>query len=160
MPYEEAMKTIWRRAGRMIVEISGTMIFFVNLRQPKYSRDMKGTLIGLVTAFLAVILLAVTCPDKQEHKEAIKAMVGEAVDESVSAEDNADAGGLIDAAGTFILSPLVDVFTDSKLKVDNYVVVSVGRITIDGETHTVSLGVLNHVFAFGKDEVRKTLQGA
>lgn len=150
---------IWDRGDRIIVKISGTMIFFVNLPYPKYSRHMKGTLIGLVAAFLAVILFAVTCPGKQEHQEAIKAMVSEVMDESVSAEDDADARGIVEAASTFILSPIVDVFTDSKLKVDNYVVVSVGRITFDGKTHTVSLGVLNHVFAFGKDEVRKTFQG-
>lgn len=57
--------------------------------------------------------------------------------------------------GSMIGTGIGELVIDNMLKVDNYFVCSIGTITFDGETKVVSVGVLNHVFTPGKEDLKK-----
>lgn len=128
-------------------------------------RKKSGCTPWLIAALILAILLAtmvLTCPDRRDHEEAIqevtKAWVGDKVDENI--------GGITGMGGPFgdlinkALKELTGFGTDkvisSYLDVKNYVVCSVGSMSIgDNEDKMVSLGVFGHVFTFGKDDIEK-----
>ena len=119
----------------------------------------------LIAALVLAILFATmvfTCPDRQDHEAAIqevtKAWVGDKVDENLGSITG--VGGVFGDLINKALKQLTGIGTDqviSKyLDVKNYVVCSVGRMTIgDNEEKMVSLGVFGHVFTFGKDDIEK-----
>ena len=87
-----------------------------------------------------------------------KAWVGDKVDENLGAITG--VGGVFGDLINKALKELTGIGTDkviSKyLDVKNYVVCSVGRMSIgDNEEKMVSLGVFGHVFTFGKEDIEK-----
>ncbi len=119
----------------------------------------------LIAALVLAILFATmvfTCPDRQDHETAIqevtKAWVGDKVDENLG--NITGVGGVFGDLINKALKQLTGFGTDqviSKyLDVKNYVVCSVGRMSIgDNEEKMVSLGVFGHVFTFGKEDIEK-----
>jgi len=119
----------------------------------------------LITALILVILFATmvfTCPDRQDHEAAIQEVTKAWVDDKV--DDN--LGSITGVGGVFgdlinkAIKQLTGIGTDkviSKyLDVKNYVVCSVGRMSIgNSEEKMVSLGVFGHVFTFGKEDIEK-----
>lgn len=95
---------------------------------------IKWILIGLVV--LAAIF---TCPDQQDHKEALqKELVGDA----------GSSGDTSEALARGIGGLLVGAVLDGTLTVKNYLVFSVGKISnpFTGESKKVSWGLFGHVF--------------
>jgi len=119
----------------------------------------------LITALILVILFATmvfTCPDRQDHEAAIQEVTKAWVDDKV--DDN--LGSITGVGGVFgdlinkAIKQLTGIGTDkviSKyLDVKNYVVCSVGRMSIgNSEEKMVSLGVFGHVFTFGEEDIEK-----
>jgi len=119
----------------------------------------------LITALILVILFATmvfTCPDRQDHEAAIQEVTKAWVDDKV--DDN--LGSITGVGGMFgdlinkAIKQLTGIGTDkviSKyLDVKNYVVCSVGRMSIgNSEEKMVSLGVFGHVFTFGEEDIEK-----
>ena len=119
----------------------------------------------LIAALILAILFATmvfTCPDRRDHEAAIqevtKAWVGDKVDDNLGS-----ITGIGGAFGDWInkaIKELTGFGTDkvisSYLDVKNYVVCSVGRMSIgNSEEKMVSLGVFGHVFTFGKEDIEK-----
>jgi hypothetical protein len=119
----------------------------------------------LIAALVLAILFATmvfTCPDRQDHEQAIqevtKAWVGDKVDENMGAITGVGGvfGDLINKALKELTGFGTDKVISSYLDVKNYVVCSVGRMSIgDNEEKMVSLGVFGHVFTFGKEDIEK-----
>lgn len=116
---------------------------------------------GLILAILFVAMV-MTCPDKAAHEQAIqevtKEWVGDKVDENL--EGITGVGGIFGDLINKALQELTGIGTEkivhNFLDVKNYVVCSVGRISIgDNKDKIVSLGVFGHVFTFGKDDIEK-----
>ena len=121
----------------------------------------------LITLLILVILLgilAVTCPSRQDHKDAIASSSREWVKEKIeSADQMGGLGGLTSVFSgviEWISGKGIDYAIDEYLDVDNYFVCSVGRIRVGDNPKTVSLGVLNHVFTFDKGDVDNLLLNA
>ena len=55
-----------------------------------------------------------------------------------------------DVLGALIGSQLVGVYIQSSLSVDNYILFSIGKISLKGEEKVVSIGFFNHVSVIGK----------
>ena len=114
---------------------------------------------GLLYTFLVILGLAcvcvVTCPDKSAHSEALKELLNTVITENMNkgVETNEDAGWAM--LGSMIGTGIGGLMIDNMLKVENYVVCSVGTMTFDGETKIVSLGLMNHVFTIPEDEARE-----
>jgi hypothetical protein len=125
----------------------------------------KGCTPWLIAALILAILFATmvfTCPDRQDHETAIqevtKAWVGDKVDENLGAITNVGGvfGDLINKALKELTGFGTDKVISSYLDVKNYVVCSVGRMSIgNNEDKMVSLGIFGHVFTFGKDDIEK-----
>ena len=112
---------------------------------------------------VAIVLSVVTCPDREEHKVAIKQKVNTAVNENINSNlldnDKTSLGSLIIyLAGGPIISTLALTVFDSQLHYHNYFAFSTMSITIKGEEKIVSLGVFGHVFVgFDSDDLKKLI---
>jgi len=120
---------------------------------------MKKFLIILCVLLAIVGVAVVTCPDKQAHKDAIMEVVNEKIMEEVGAqsEENPDLSGLLNGIAS-LGSHIGGWYLGGSLSVHNYFVCSIGSMTIDGEKHTVSVGVFGHVFTFSKEDLDKAME--
>jgi hypothetical protein len=116
---------------------------------------------GLILAILFGTMVF-TCPDRHDHEAAIqevtKAWVGDKVDENLGAITGVGGvfGDLINKALKELTGFGTDKVISNYLDVKNYVVCSVGRMSIgDNEDKMVSLGMFGHVFTFGKEDIEK-----
>ena len=125
----------------------------------------KGCTPWLIAALILAILFATmvfTCPSSDDHKAAIqevtKEWVGDKVDENLGSITG--VGGVFGDLINKAIKELTGIGTDNViskfLDVKNYVICSVGRMTVgEGEEKMVSLGIFGHVFTFGKDDIEK-----
>jgi|GEM_PF-209836 len=120
----------------------------------KSGKGMKWLIALLILAVLFGAM-AMTCPDKDKHVEAISQVANEWVEEKV---DDVGITGLINSFIKAIADKGANGLLDNFLKVDNYVVCSVGKVKVEGKEKTVSVGLFNHVFTFGKDDIEKAYQ--
>ena len=116
---------------------------------------------GLILAILFGTMVF-TCPDRNDHEAAIqevtKSWVGDKVDENLGAITGVGGvfGDLINKALKELTGFGTDKVISNYLDVKNYVVCSVGRMSIgDNEDKMVSLGMFGHVFTFGKEDIEK-----
>ena len=116
---------------------------------------MKKLLVALILLVALALAAVITCPDRQDHVDAIKAVVSEKLQEEVG---SADADNLVAVFGKAIGSKVTDWLMDSRLNVKNHFVYSVGEFsTFDGPKR-VSVGGFGHVFTFSKEDIDKALE--
>ena len=53
-----------------------------------------------------------------------------------------------------------DIAIDQLLQVDNHFVYSTGKLMVGEKPKTISLGIMGHVFTFGKDDIDQVLKEA
>ncbi|MBQ9556832.1 MAG: DUF4339 domain-containing protein [Muribaculaceae bacterium] len=129
------------------------------------SRKKNGCTPWLIAALILAILFATmvfTCPDRRAHESAIqevtKAWVGDKVDENMGEITGMGGvfGDLINKAIKELTGFGTDKVISSYLDVKNYVVCSVGRMSVrDNEDKMVSLGIFGHVFTFDEEDIEK-----
>lgn len=119
-------------------------------------------IIAAVIIVGVVLLLAITCPDKTAHQEAIRDSISQAyndkVNESMSEKDASDQ--LVQGfamLGNMFVDRIVESVLDTRLSVKNYVLFSVGTVYIDGDSKTVSFGILNNVFTYDKEDIKNLI---
>ena len=117
---------------------------------------MNKKVIALIVGLFVFALLVTTCPDRQAHQDTLKAVVASCVENSV-AERTQDSSGVFGLIGSVLSGPFIDAFLDAKLQVHNYLVVSVGQITLGDTTKTVSVGLLNHVFTCSTADIDQAM---
>lgn len=115
---------------------------------------MKKKIIVILCSLFAFILLAFTCPNRNDHKEAIKYIVSCMVNEKLDEAGENDAFAFL---GSLFMTKFLEEFLDARLKVNNYILFSVGEVNYKGDTKTVSFGILNHVFTLSKDDLKKNI---
>ena len=99
---------------------------------------MKNLLIILIFLLVAVILI-LTRPDKEQHKEAMMKAIEEYVDEEarVRLGDNALA-----KIGRGIVVKTAETALNSKLRENNYFVFNTTSVHLKGKDNTLSVGIL------------------
>ena len=132
---------------------------------PVETKKKSGCTPWLLAALILAILfgtMVFTCPGREDHEQAIqevtKAWVGDKVDENLGAITGVGGvfGDLINKALKELTGFGTDKVISSYLDVKNYLVCSVGRMSIgDNEDKMVSLGLFGHVFTFGKEDIEK-----
>ena len=119
---------------------------------------MKKLIITLLILLGIGAVAVVTCPDRQAHKEAIMSVVNESINDELHTDDK-DAQALSALFGS-IGSSVAGYVIDNRLIVDNHFVYSTGvQKDFDGVDKQVSVGVFGHVFTFGKEDLKKALNG-
>ncbi|MBR5640088.1 MAG: DUF4339 domain-containing protein [Muribaculaceae bacterium] len=116
--------------------------------KPKKKRTGLWVTLGAV-ATLAIVL-AVTNPKKEDHCREITNVSRTWITETVdNFRLNNIVGGVIKTASTWLIRSAVD----ENVKVDNYVLFSIGYIDTGAEKTRVSFGILGNVFTFNKDQL-------
>ena len=109
---------------------------------------MKAVLYTLLVLLILGSVCVATCPDREAHSEALKGLVNQVVTSELSGEEDA---GLV-MFGSVIGTGLGGLVIDNMLNIEDYFVCSIGTVTFDGETHVVSVGLLNHVFTIDEEK--------
>ena len=117
---------------------------------------MKKFLLFVLILMIVAGVCVVTCPDKASHREALKDVLNTAITEELSSSDDSDAGFVM--FGSMIVTGIGGLMIDNMLKVDNHFVCSIGTMTYDGETRVVSVGIMNHVFTPGKEDLKRAVK--
>lgn len=115
-------------------------------------------LLWIVIVLLVAVVMAVTAPAEEKHKEAMMKAVREYVDEEAESRGFGNNG--ITQLGKNVVVQAVKTALNSKLKFDNYYLFNMTHVKLDGEDKTLSLGILGHVFTFDKDMLRENLEEA
>ena len=134
----------------------------VPIEEPKKKSGCTPWLIAALVLAILFATMVFTCPNRQAHEQAIqevtKAWVGDKVDENLGAITGVGGvfGDLINKALKELTGFGTDKVISNYLDVKNYVVCSVGRMSIgDNQDKMVSLGLFGHVFTFGKEDIEK-----
>lgn len=108
----------------------------------------KGNVVLLIFG-LIVLLAVLTNPSTERHKEAIKIKLKEYMQKSMTEKMNDSSNGfeqLGQAFGMILGSAIIEPIVDNLISTDNYILFSVTKITWDGETKVIGVGVFNNVF--------------
>lgn len=120
---------------------------------------MKKLLITLTILLAAAVAAALTCPDRQAHLDAIKAVVNESITDNLDPNKTEGQNGLASIIGS-LGADVAGALLDTRLTVKDWRVCSIGKIKDPkGVEHTVSAGVFGHVFTFGKENLEKAVKG-
>ena len=117
---------------------------------------MKNLLIILIFLMIAVILI-LTRPDKERHKEAMMKAIEEYVDEE--ARDRLGDNALA-KIGRGIVVKTAETALNSKLRENNYFVFNTTSVHLKGKDNTLSVGILGMVYTFDKETIREKLEEA
>ena len=111
----------------------------------------------LIVLLLVAILMVLTVPDKQQHKEAMMEAINEYVEEEAVDKlgDN-----VLAKLGKGVIVKTVETALNSKLKVDNYYLFNTTHVRLNGEDQILSAGLFGHVFTFDKQMIREKLEEA
>lgn len=119
----------------------------------------------IVFALIVIVVIStiITCPTRQAHLEAINTVVSEVLDDMVKEKtsklktDNAFIilGGLL--VGSMLESEATKL-TDQMVTVDNFFILSLGRVEYKEQKQIVSVGFCGHVFTLPEDMVKKQVE--
>ncbi len=97
----------------------------------------------LLILIAVLLLLAVTCPKREDHKDAIK---------DALVEDDIGSTNALAFLGIAVKKGIMNLYLGSHLKIHNFIFFNVGVIKDDGKNKVVSIGLLNHVYTAGFNE--------
>ena len=128
--------------------------------EPRKSNTPK--IIAAAVVVLLLVAMMVTNPGKEEHKEAIKGVLTEALDKANSEQSKDDDFMKMGMSmiAQFFAGPVVENALNSMLDVHNYLIFSRGEVNLGGKSHTVSYGFLGHVYTLNADDVKKAFKMA
>lgn len=109
-----------------------------------------------IFVFLLAIL-TVTCPKREDHIKAIAGKTVSAVNKNMSDSADPFEEGLRLFSNAF-LNKFVNTAVDNVLQFHNRIIYSTASVEWKGETHTVSIGLLGHVFTVGQDELDEAIK--
>lgn len=116
---------------------------------------MKKFLFLLFFVALAA-LMAATCPEETAHKEVVKQRLNKAV----KAEIDDRLGKGMGSIGSVFTKPVVRSTLNRKFYVENYVVLSIGRLQLKDRNQVISVGLLNHVFTASSERFQEEIDKA
>ena len=114
---------------------------------------MKKTLIILIIVAIVVVAAKMTVPNEEKHYQVAQQKLTSVVGQKMSSLDGwkeMAEGQNLDVAALIKLAV-------GQMEVKDYFVCNVGRITYDGTTYPLTVGVFNHVFVLTDymDEMEK-----
>ncbi len=123
-------------------------------------RRRRRTAKWLAAAAVVFFLLLITCPGEEKHRQTVVDEIAEAAQREMPWQSGDDGllGAFGETLGNMLVSQFADAVVGQFMRVDNYVIFSVGKIRYGGETKTVSFGILGHVFTFDADDIGKAIE--
>ena len=114
-------------------------------------------LFTLIIVFISGFCV-ISCPDKEAHSEAIMENVNELIDEEATKDVTNESEKTLALLASSLVSGISNLVIDSRLSVDNYFLFSIGRVTFEGKSQIVSIGLLNHDFTDINDNLKKEIE--
>lgn len=118
---------------------------------------MKKSTLSIIVIALVGLIMLVTCPKENDHKETICLAINEAVDEKVG-DSGFSLEGLIKYGAKYTIKEAAELFIDSNVEVQSYGLVSIGRYTFNGHNDIISVGMFNHVFTMSKEDILREVE--
>lgn len=114
-------------------------------------------LLSVLILLMVAILMTLTRPDKERHKEAMLKAIEEYVD-----EESKDRLGdnVLAKISKGVVMKTAETALNSKLKEHNYFLCNTTSVRLRGMDNTLSLGVFGMVFTFDKEMIRDKLDEA
>ena len=114
-------------------------------------------LLSVLILLMVAILMTLTRPDKERHKEAMLKAIEEYVD-----EESKDRLGdnVLAKISKGVVMKTAETALNSKLKEHNYFLCNTTSVRLRGKDNTLSLGVFGMVFTFDKEMIRDKLDEA
>lgn len=143
-------------------EQTGTQAASTNAKQEETPPKKDHSIVLGITliVFALLCLFAFTCPNKEDHKEALKAAIIEQLNqEADSSSDDVFSIG-VGILRRMMQEPVVDATLNQVLTVHKYIVFSKGSVSVGGHEYTVSIGLLHKVFPVNNGELTKVLKDA
>lgn len=113
-------------------------------------------LLWLIIVLLIGVVMVLTAPSEEKHKEAMMKAIKAYVDEEAENRGFNDNG--VTRLGKNIIISATKTALNSKLKFDNYYLFNKTHVNLDGKDQMLSLGLLGMVFTFDKDMLRENLK--
>ncbi|WP_017495592.1 DUF4359 domain-containing protein [Flavobacterium sp. WG21] len=96
----------------------------------------------ILIAFATIILVAVlTNPSSEEHKQAVKSVINQVVQNSISGN-----GSNMEKLGILLGSSLAEKLIENSVTRDNYILFSITTITWQGKSKSIGYGLFGNVF--------------
>ena len=114
-------------------------------------------LLSVLILLMVAILMTLTRPDKERHKEAMLKAIEEYVD-----EESKDRLGdnVLAKISKGVVMKTAETALNSKLNEHNYFLCNTTSVRLKGKDNTLSLGVSGMVFTFDKEMIRDKLDEA
>lgn len=114
-------------------------------------------LLSVLILLMVAILMTLTRPDKERHKEAMLKAIEEYVD-----EESKDRLGdnVLAKISKGVVMKTAETALNSKLNEHNYYLCNTTSVRLRGKDNTLSLGVFGMVFTFDKEMIRDKLDEA
>lgn len=118
---------------------------------------MKKLLVTIIVLLVAV-LMVLTAPDEQKHKDAMMASVKEFVDQE--AQDRGFKENVLTKLGKSAVNQAAKTALNAKLKFNNYYLFNTTHVRLDGENQLLSFGIFGQVITFDKEMLKEKLEEA
>ena len=125
--------------------------------EPKGSKSHGCLIISAIILLGLIIFFAITNPDKQQHKDAIKEKIVLALNKQTT-NSNSIVGLGINLVGKLFVNQVSDKILDDMLDYHSYGVFSTCSVNLKEKAHTVSYGLVSMVFTANEDDIAKYLE--
>ena len=115
-------------------------------------------LMAVIIVLLVAVLMTLTAPDEQKHKDAMMSAIREFVDQE--AQDHGIKDNVLTKLGKNVVNQAIKTALNSKLKFDNYYLFNTTHVKLKGEEQILSLGIFGQVITFDKDMLKEKLEEA
>lgn len=118
--------------------------FFTFTAENITNHPMKGLIKTLLVLAVIAVVMMLTCPNEEKHVEKLTKEMTKELKESTDSESLAGMveGALVGWVGDDLLRPLIK----STLVVDDYALLTVGKMKGNGKERVVTIGMFGHVF--------------
>lgn len=118
---------------------------------PRGGRPLLWPPIAILVLSLVFVTMILTCPKKAQHVEVLSDRIAYVISDRLG---DVDDRNMFSAA---VMRSLSGRILEPFLVVDDYIVVSVGRMKHEGRMRVVSVGAFGHIFATSREEFKERL---
>ncbi|MDB5002641.1 MAG: hypothetical protein JWQ34_866 [Mucilaginibacter sp.] len=112
---------------------------------------MKKSYLTLIVILLILSVAIFTNPNLARHKEVVKTELNMYMQKAVKDEMKGGRSEMIGQAfGALLGGALVDRMIDSIVSTDNYLIFSTTKVTWEGKSRVIGIGIFGNVYITGK----------
>lgn len=112
--------------------------------------------ITVAVVVVVLVVMALTCPKKQQHEDAVKEKMSHVMKQSVN--ESLGDNMLVNLLSGTLINGGLDYALSNNFCVKDYLLFSVGHFHgVDDKENTISFGIFNHVFTPSEERMREAV---